>query len=295
MIKKYAPEILRFLINKLIVNNFTYLSGMLLVRLSRMLRRKYFRKGMKEEMLIVNNCMGNIIMKIDKNSYMGGSIYWSGFHHVNEMLFLKSYLKPDMVFIDIGANQGEFSLFAASKLTKGKVISFEPVTKQYQYLVNNIELNSYHNIELNKFGLSNEETILPIFTSKNTELHGGVHEGLSTLYKSNERNDFEENVEIKIFDKEFGEKLTRMDFIKIDIEGAELFALKGMKLHLEKFKPVILIEMSDETFNSAGYSIKDVTDFLHSFEYNSYKIYRGKLIKHDGVFSEWGNYIFKIN
>lgn len=294
MIKIIAPKILRFLINNLIVNSFTYLPGMFFIRVSRKMRAAYASSTTVEDMQIVNNCMGKIIMRLDKNSYMGGSIYWSGFHHVNEMLFLRSYLTKDMVFIDIGANQGEFSLFAASILTMGKVISFEPVTKQHQYLVTNIRLNSFQNIELNKYGLSNEEIILPIFTSKNTELHSGVHEGLSTLYKSDERNVFEENVDIKIFDKEYAGRITRMDFIKIDIEGAELYALKGMKDHLEKFKPTILIEISDVTFNSAGYSTKEMTDFLYSFGYNSYKIHRGKLIQHNKVFSEWGNYIFKL-
>ncbi len=289
--KLFTPKNLRFFINTFITKKITYLPSMVLVRLSRKLRFKNFKSS--EEMILVNNCMGTIKMEVDKNSYMGGSIYWSGFHHINEMLYLKSFLKPEMTFIDIGANQGEFSLFAASKLTKGKVISFEPVKKQYNYFVKNIELNQFKNIELNHYGLSNEVGKLPIYTSNKPELHGGVHEGLSTLYKSGERVDFEQTVDLKIFDEEYLDKLSRIDFVKIDIEGAELFALKGMQKHIEKFRPDILIEINDDTFTAAGYTVNDVLDFLTIFNYKPYKLHRGQISKHNNVFSDWGNYIFK--
>ena len=289
--KLLIPKILRFLINPLINKKITYLPAMVLVRFSRKLRHKYYQSG--EEMCLVNNCMGSIKMRVDKNSYMGGSIYWSGYHHVNEMLYLNSYLEAEMTFIDIGANQGEFSLFAASKLTSGRVISFEPVNKQYNYFVTNIQLNNFKNIELNHYGLSNEIGQLPIYTSNNSVLHGGVHEGLSTLYQSGDRVEYEQTVDLKVFDDVYKDKLSRLDFIKIDIEGAELFALKGMKKHIEKFKPDILIEMNNDTFSSAGYTMKDVTDFLFEFHYKPYKIHRGLLSAHSGNFSDWGNYIFK--
>ena len=124
--KLLIPKILRFLINPLINKKITYLPAMVLVRFSRKLRHKYYQSG--EEMCLVNNCMGSIKMRVDKNSYMGGSIYWSGYHHVNEMLYLNSYLEAGMTFIDIGANQGEFSLFAASRITSNAYGEENPVS-----------------------------------------------------------------------------------------------------------------------------------------------------------------------
>ena len=289
--KKFLPKILRFFVCKFIVYKPFYLPSMVLVRLSRKLRYQYFNSN--EEKSLVNNSMGNIKMEVDKNSYMGGSIYWSGYHHINEILYLNKFLKNDMTFIDIGANQGEFSLFAASKLNNGKVISFEPVSKQYNYFIKNIELNNFKNIEINQYGLSDQISKLPVYTSLNKKIHGGTHEGLSTLYKSEERSEFEENIDLKIFDEEYKEKLSRLDFIKIDIEGAELFALKGMKNTIEKFKPDILIEINNDTFKSAGYTINDILYFLEIFNYKPFKIFRGNLYEHKGDFSNWGNYIFK--
>ncbi|MES2587400.1 MAG: FkbM family methyltransferase [Bacteroidota bacterium] len=232
-------------------------------------------------------------MNLDTHSYMGGCLYWSGYHHINECLYLNKILKDEMNFIDIGANQGELSLFASKKIKNGKIICFEPVSTNFKKLIQNIELNQLKNIELNQFGLSDKNAELPIYTdaSNNT---GGVNEGLSTLFKSDSKNQLEETIILKVFDEIYFDNLNRLDFIKIDIEGSELFALKGMKKTLEKFKPEILIEINDDCFNSAGYSSHDILDFLESFGYLPYKIFRGKLIKHHGEFNNWGNYIFKV-
>ena len=239
------PKILRKLVGLFILKKSTYLIGMIFIRIARKFRRKSYDSAKKSEFEIVANCMGSVKMEVDKNSYMGGSIYWSGYHHVNEIIYLNSILKEGMTFIDIGANQGEFSLFAAEKIKNGRVISFEPVSFQFNLLKNNIAINKFENIEINKYGLSDEVGILPIYNSTNTVIHGGFHEGLSTLYKSDERANFQENVDLKIFDDEYFDKLDRFDFLKIDIEGAELYALKGMQKSLAKFKPEILIELSD--------------------------------------------------
>jgi len=287
------PKIFRKLVGLFILKKSSYLIGMIFIRISRKLRRAYYDSAKKSEFEIVANCMGCIKMQVDKYSYMGGSIYWSGYHHVNEIIYLNYFLKEGMTFIDIGANQGEFSLFAQEKIKNGRVISFEPVSFQFDLLKNNITLNNFTNIEINKYGLSDEVGILPIYNSTNTAIHGGFHEGLSTLYKSDERDNFQENVDLKIFDDEYFDKLNRFDFLKIDIEGAELYALKGMQKSLAKFKPEILIELSDETYISAGYTVKEMIDFLDQFGYKPFRIHRGKLIQSTNIYSEWGNYIFK--
>jgi FkbM family methyltransferase len=76
-----------------------------------------------------------------------------------------------MVFVDVGANQGEFSLFAASKIKEGKVWSFEPVSSNIKMLKKNIALNNFSQIELFEFGLLDEETDLPVYTSNDEILN----------------------------------------------------------------------------------------------------------------------------
>ena len=288
LMKIILPQIFRILINLLIVNKYTYLMAMLIVRLSRKIRN--LNKTSIPEFLLVKNCMGKIKMYLDHTSYMGGSLYWTGYHHINESLYLKKIIKTDMNFVDIGANQGEFSLLACSLIQKGKVISFEPVDDLNSLLTKNIKANNFKNIEINHYGLSDKVGTLPIFNSKKTKNN---NEGLSSLYSSENRSEFLQNVELKVFDEEYFQILDRLDFIKIDIEGAELYALKGMQKSINKFKPIILIEICEDMFDVAGYSLDDILIFFKELNYEAFKLFRGNLIKYNGDFKGLGNYIFK--
>jgi FkbM family methyltransferase len=270
-----------------------YFPGMVLVRLSRMIRTWYYTPSAPVEMKVVR-LAGGPKMNVDRNSYMGGSIYWTGFHHLQELLYLDKRLKPNMVFVDVGANQGEFALFAAHKARKGKVLAFEPVTKNRNLLLENIRLNAFSNLEVFPFGLSDQKGSLPVYTSLATEVFHGHHEGLSTLYPSEIRNVQEELISLEVFDNCFQGTPPHVDFVKIDVEGAELFVLRGMKAMLERDKPELLIEINEETFNSAGYATDDVVQLLSGYGYVPYKLKRGNVVRIGfSEMSAWGNYIFR--
>ncbi|MCC7453142.1 MAG: FkbM family methyltransferase, partial [Crocinitomix sp.] len=204
---------------------------------------------------------------------MGGTIFWFGFHHLREMLILSKFLKSEMTFIDIGASQGKFALFAASVLKKVRVIAFEQTSGQLNLLKNIIALNQFKNVEVCEYDLFKEEKQIEVFTSNDSALHKGHHEGLSTIYPSNARNISEGIIEFKIFDDIHFDKLERFDVLKIDIEGAELPALKRMSKSLLKFKPFIIIEMSETNYKLAGYGINDAIEFFSQFGYKSYRFH----------------------
>lgn len=290
----FSPSLYRKLITKLVRRNSTYLLGMVLVRQSRKKRTKQGATYAGPPVLVeVDNFAGDIKMVVDKFSYMGGSIYWSGYHHLNEFLYLDKVLKEDMLFVDAGANQGEFTLFAAKRLNKGKVIAFEPVNTNLESLRRNITINGFKNIDVVPKGLYFENGSLPIYTSLDTEPNGGRHEGLSTLFPDEVRNVLEQTIELIPFDDNYFEHLVRFDFLKIDVEGAELNAFQGMLKSLEKFHPTILIELNADTAKSAGYSVTDIVDLLTKLGYESYTIFRGNLVKKDWSNDlQWGNFVF---
>ncbi|MEZ4909563.1 MAG: FkbM family methyltransferase [Saprospiraceae bacterium] len=287
-------SIIRFFTNYFLISSlpFGYYIGMLFVRLGRWFRIITYNTAKSDFHTL--KIFNHVKMKVDRYSYMGGSIFWTGFHHVNETLFLKKFLKPHMTFIDIGANQGEFSLIAASILKNGRILAFEPVSFQRDLLQKNKDLNDFNNIEIFSFGLSDKAGKLPIYTSTNTEIHHGIHEGLSSLYSSSERSEMQEIVDLKVFDDIFFDNLSRLDFIKIDVEGAELFALKGMTRSIQKYKPIILIEINEGTFKNAGYSTADVMEFFRSLNYKFFSIKRGEFISEPKIeLEDWGNYIIQ--
>lgn len=293
---KLLARVIRLFSFSLVTSGVFYFPGMLLIRLGRKLRVLNFkRNNVKSEDFQEIKVFSNVRLQVDASAYMGGSLFWTGLHHVNEIIYLNKILKRKDVFIDVGANQGEFSMFAASRVSEGKVIAFEPVKYQLNLLKNNLKLNGFRNCEIHEFGLSNENAQLPIYTSNDSELHAGIHEGLSSLFPSGDVNEEQQIIDIKVFDEIITPTLERFDFLKIDIEGAELYALKGMRVALEKFKPQILIEMNDRTFRSAGYSLTEMFDFLSELNYKPFRIHRGHLVSVSGVeqLTDWGNYIFK--
>ena len=213
----------------------------------------------KDEEVVIQNFDSDIRMILNPSRTMGKVIYWTGFHEVKELVFLHHFLKPDMVFVDIGANMGEYSLFAAKRLPQGRVYSFEPLPFMHKLLERSIALNEFKNISLLTFGLSDKKGALTIFEVKDR------HEGLATLYPGDRESKSKHTIELKVLDDEVvSYHLDRLDFIKIDIEGSELLALRGARQSIEKFKPWVMVEINAVTYQMAGYTTLDVLNFFQT-------------------------------
>jgi len=246
------------------------------------------KKGHESKDVVIDNFDSNIKMKIDPSRSMGAGIYWTGFHEFREFLFLHRYLKSDMVFADVGANQGEYALFAAKRLSGGQVLAFEPLPSIRTVLHDNIQLNAFKNITVFDCGLSNEAGTLQIHEIED------VHEGLATFYPGERKSRKSFSVPLKTLDDIFKtENFNRLDFIKIDIEGGELKALLGSKRVMQQYRPVVMIEINEETYRAAGYSSQDVAGFFADLGYQPFTIMkRGRLMKCNTL-PAFGNVIYR--
>ena len=77
-------------------------------------------------------------------------------------------------------------------------------------------------------------------------------------------------------------QIQRLDVIKIDIEGAELDALKGGEKTLAKFRPLILMEINQKTIKAAGLTSKYLLDYMSNMGYHYELIYRDSLYTKGG-------------
>lgn len=131
--------------------------------------------------------------------------------------YIKSKIVEPVIIFDVGANVGEYSLLL-SKYFTGKIYSFEPSIKVFEILKTR-NANSFN------IGFSNEETTKILYSNKDS--------GLSSVYKRNLLHfntalDNEESISLTTIDKFCCENhIKKIDFLKLDIEGHELFALKG--------------------------------------------------------------------
>lgn len=152
--------------------------------------------------------------------------------HVTQTLI--NTLKTGDVFLDIGANIGYFTLLAASIVqTSGKVISFEPNIQNLQLIYASILENNFENIRVYPFAVSDSQQIMKIkhFCSN----------GFLESPTSDQKNiQLVQTVRID----ELLQSEKQINVIKMDIEGYEPPALRGMDNLIRKYRPVIFTEFS---------------------------------------------------
>ncbi len=148
------------------------------------------------------------------------------------------YIKEDDFVFDLGANMGLFTGVAANKAVNGKVFSFEPVSKTFNSLSKTISY--YNNVVGVKKGLFNFNKNLEIDLSTYEE-----NQGSSTIVKEVSKNNTVTNSEvievITLDDFVKDNNISKVDFIKADIEGSERYMLMGAKEILKKFSPKLSI------------------------------------------------------
>lgn len=218
-----------------------------------------------------------MVFRVDVSKGMGNAIFWRGAHDWGPLFVLERVLKKGETFIDIGANQGEYTLWGLRKVgPEGKVIAYEPSTAIFQQLEENIRLNPRYTqaISARKLGLSDRPGTLKLYTKS------GINEGVNSMFPSAEHDVFLNEIELSTLDSEVRRLgLKRVDCLKIDVEGAELAVLKGGLKTIATFRPKILVEINKESCNAAGYEATELVHFLENQHYNLFIIgLRGKLI-----------------
>lgn len=249
-------------------------------KLPKTILRRLFRYAQSD--VLVTNFDGNLTVSLNLSEHMQRRIFWIGYYSEEIASVLNQYLVPNMVVLDIGANIGEITLLAAKRVgTHGRVYAFEPMDNIANKLTQHIELNHFTQVEIHRCALGNESNSqIAIYSSCGQQVKD-KHEGLGSLYRKDNQEQPIQYVELTTMDIWITQqpKMQTIDFIKIDIEGAELACLQGAKETLKKFKPKIIIEIQDFSAERAGYKATDIIDLLSELGYEFFRIEKaGKLI-----------------
>ena len=193
-------------------------------------------------------------------------LYVAGSFEPNEFAFLDRLLRPGMTFVDIGANEGLFSLFAARRVgSAGRVVAIEPSSRERRQLERNVGRNRLGNVTIVPHALGSEAGSARLHIA--AKLHGGhntfgdfVHEGASAAAT--------EEVLVETFDA-LARRLAlgRVDAVKIDVEGAELKVLNGMRDVLRTARPVLLIEANEDALRRQAASTAAMIALLGELGY----------------------------
>jgi len=248
-------------------------------------RCAWWYSGRRNRWTIITDFDDDLIIRLDRSAFMGSSIYWYGHHAGGEIRLLKQILKPEMVFVDVGANQGEFTLCAAKRLPAGRVLSFEPYSQVYQQLIDNIALNGFDNVTTYRLALSDKTGVASIMIPSGIQPDRSFNEGLASLFAHRDGHVMVETVTMNLLDRVLQENpIHRVDVVKLDVEGAELSVLRGAKLTLARHRPAIITEIHEAAFHAAGYGYEEFLGLLGGFGYEFY------LIDDDGETAEIGRH-----
>ncbi len=160
-----------------------------------------------------------------------------GLYELDKYKAIRNFLPAGGVFIDVGANKGDFSL-VATKIAgnKGTVFSFEPEPENCGWIKKSISLNGYKNIFLHQIALSDENGLAPFYLGKKTGWH-------TLLPDQTRRNKKVIKVQVRTLDSLLKELSfnKKIDMIKIDVEGSEMTVLQGAEETLKANKDIVLL------------------------------------------------------
>jgi FkbM family methyltransferase len=148
------------------------------------------------------------LIYLDKEESVQMKQRLTGTYEPRKVKYIEGFLKGDMVFADIGANKGYFTLLAAHRCKE--VIAIEPNKTNFHWLKKTIEENDLRNVTPINAAVSNV-----VGTAK---LYYGIKSGHHTLF-----NNGNVSTEVETITANFP-----CDMMKIDVEGAELMVLQGI-------------------------------------------------------------------
>ncbi len=241
--------------------------------------RKFFTPS-KEAENWRNFKFRGVSMKVDIAKQMGNAIYWRGAHDWAPIFVLEKFLKAGDTFIDVGANQGEYSLWAARKVgEQGVVVAFEPMPQLFGQLKENIRINKAFQKSITpiQLGLSDKKGEVILYASEDS------NEGTNTIYTRDEFSIELGKIQLDTLDQQLKElDIQQVNFLKIDVEGAEFQVLKGAITTLKMHRPILLLEINKNACLAGGYLPDDILALLKPFNYSFSKIgLRGSLSKVD--------------
>jgi len=174
-----------------------------------------------------------------------------------EQQFWSALNLNDMTVYDIGAFQGLLTLFFASRAKV--VVSFEPNTQSHKRLMENLMLNGIKNVEVRKVGIGSRRETRKLVGSPAKMGGASLDEKVAKELQ---------RARVETLAEEIPQTgLPAPDFIKIDIEGWEIEALRGARNSLELYKPTLFLEMHGETIREKRRKVAEIVAFLWEIDY----------------------------
>ena len=189
---------------------------------------------------------GNINFKLRVNSSDLIAVWetWKG------EFYNKIQIKDSDIIVDIGAHIGSYSIYASKKATNGKIYAFEASAENYEILKDNINSNNCSNITAKNYAVSSKSGKINFYTSYN--------KGMGSIIPGNGKKEEIKSITLSQILK--GNKLNKIDILKIDAEGAEFDILLSSESQILNRLKNIILEYHE--FKKSNRNLKTLINFL---------------------------------
>ena len=189
----------------------------------------------------------------------------------DELQMQFALMQDGFSILDIGGNYVWYAMHVARKFPKAEIHSFEPIPFTFEQLNKNIALNQLSNIITHNIGLSDEAGSFDFYYDPKLSVN-------ASLAKMSESDSLEKLIcKVEQLDAFVQQHQLKVDFIKCDVEGAELLAFKGAAHTLQTQQPIIFTEMLRKWTTKFNYHPNEIIDFLKQFGYKCFVAHSGKL------------------
>jgi len=196
----------------------------------------------------------NFSMLVDLRSTVECLAYYLGEYDSEYIRGLLRLFRPDWTVLDVGANIGFWTIPMASALRGGgRLHAFEPVASNFLRLVENVRRNGLERVvQAHQLGLSDQDTVLRI--SLREGFANGAETGNAEIVIDQDDCRYEcVDINVARLDDLAGSLgIDRLDFVKVDIEGYEDKFLAGARRAIQRFRPIILLEINDLCYERRG-------------------------------------------
>jgi FkbM family methyltransferase len=209
----------------------------------------------------------NIKMQLDPGDFVPRIILETGKYEAVSFGMVAEHLSAGATFIDVGAHIGYYSLKAAPIVgALGHVIAVEPNPLAIQRLRVNLAASNANVVAVAPVACSDTEATLELYVAPD------VNTGETSLSKANASQidaiTHTYKVRARPLDDIVRESgVVRVDAIKIDVEGAEYVVLKGAQQTLDRYRPMVLVEIVESQLRGMGTSSAQVRELLRAHGY----------------------------
>lgn len=222
----------------------------------------WYRRAYRPEFVMING--HKLYLHLERDVVVTTYLAIHGYWEKMETQMVHRYVKPGMSVLDIGANIGYHTILAAGLVgEKGKVVAIEPGSDNFSLLSRSVAELPFKNVQLVHGAVWHSSGEIQLYVSDDSPSDHRV-------YDSSEGRHTEPIAAVAIDDLLPGQ---RFDFLKMDIQGAEGHAFKGMRKTLENHPPTAMVlEFSPGYLATAGTPASEVYAFLMQLGYSTFRI-----------------------